>query len=216
MSSGESAIDQIDAMYRGEFRLPDGELMAPPWEIGETQPVVLDLLAGDRIIGRVLDAGCGTGLHAIHLADSGFEVVGFDAAPTAIQLARRRAAENRSSARFVLADAADLPPLGEFDTAIDIGLFHVLDARGQALYAAGLHRALKPGGVAFVVVFAQAVSADVLRAAFGSGWELQEPESVTLLGQLPRQALAGGWAGAELDDTGRAEIPALLATARRV
>lgn len=216
MTNPVPGIDQIEAMYNGEFRLPDGEVMPPPWEIGEPQPVVLDLIDRERIVGRVLDAGCGTGLHAIYLADNGFEVVGFDAAPTAIQRARRRAAENRSSARFVLADAADLPPLGEFDTVLDIGLFHVLDAERQAHYAAGLHRALKPDGIAYVVVFAQAVPVDTLRTAFGAGWELPEPERVSLTGKLPAQARVGGWAGADAHDSDRSQIPALLAAARRL
>lgn len=74
-------IEQIDAMYRGELRSPDGQLVQPPWEIGTVQPAVAELVKAGSVVGAVLDAGCGSGRHAVYLAEAGYQVVGVDAAP---------------------------------------------------------------------------------------------------------------------------------------
>jgi SAM-dependent methyltransferase len=41
--------------------------------------------------GRTLEVGCGTGTNAIYVAEHGFDVVGGDVAPVAIEKARARA-----------------------------------------------------------------------------------------------------------------------------
>lgn len=43
--------------------------------------------------GRVLDLGCGEGLYSLLFAAEGYEVVGVDISPSAVEWARRRAAE---------------------------------------------------------------------------------------------------------------------------
>jgi SAM-dependent methyltransferase len=40
--------------------------------------------------GRVLDLGCGAGRVSLHLQNRGFEVVGIDVSPTAVEVSRRR------------------------------------------------------------------------------------------------------------------------------
>src|SRR5256886_14575005 len=44
--------------------------------------------------GRVLDLGCGPGRHALFLQRKGFDVVGVDASPTQVALARIRGLAN--------------------------------------------------------------------------------------------------------------------------
>jgi SAM-dependent methyltransferase len=204
-------IDQIDAMYRGEFRLPSGEVMLPPWETGGPEPVVEELLAAGRLTGRVLDSGCGTGRNTILLAEAGLDVVGFDGAPTAIERARQK----HPRIRFVLADATELAFDAEFDTVLDLGLFHMLPPEARQPYAAGLHRALCPGGTAVVVAFAHIAPAEAIRAAFTGGWEIAEPEPVTLRGRLPKDAIPANWPGARLGEDGFTGIPAAIVAARR-
>ncbi|HET7616949.1 MAG TPA: class I SAM-dependent methyltransferase, partial [Vicinamibacterales bacterium] len=39
-----------------------------PWDIGQPQPRIVRAAAEGAFSGTVLDAGCGTGEHALHLA----------------------------------------------------------------------------------------------------------------------------------------------------
>lgn len=64
-----------------------------PWDIGGPQPVLVNLEEEGRVYGDVLDIGCGPGDNAIHLAKRGYHVTGLDIAPTAVDMARSRAAE---------------------------------------------------------------------------------------------------------------------------
>jgi SAM-dependent methyltransferase len=51
---------------------------APPWDIGRPQPAFAGLARAGAIRGRVLDAGCGTGEHALMAAGSGQDATGID------------------------------------------------------------------------------------------------------------------------------------------
>ena len=62
--------------------------------------------------GAVLDAGCGTGENALHLASLGLPVLGVDVAATALATARRTAAERGIEVEFAVADAMRLERLG--------------------------------------------------------------------------------------------------------
>ena len=86
-------------------------------------------LASDgAFTGAVLDAGCGTGDNALHVASLGLDVLGFDVAETAVSIARARAADRDVHAEFVVADALRLQALGrEFDTVLDCALLHTFD-----------------------------------------------------------------------------------------
>jgi trans-aconitate methyltransferase len=72
-----------------------------------------------RPLGRALDLGCGRGLHTAELARRGWEAVGVDAVPRAVEAAAVRV----PAARFVVADVTNLSPeaLGSFDLFLDIG-----------------------------------------------------------------------------------------------
>ncbi len=58
--------------------------------------------------GRIVEIGCGSGILACELTRAGFDVLGFDASPAMIALAR----ETAPAARFEVGsfDAIDLPP----------------------------------------------------------------------------------------------------------
>ena len=64
---------------------------------GSPQPVVVRLIEEGAIRGAVLDAGCGTGRHAILLAAGGHRVAGIDAAARAVDLARAAPATRGST-----------------------------------------------------------------------------------------------------------------------
>ena len=68
-----------DGAYRGEgvFGGP------PPWNIGEPQPELAELVRAGKILSDVLDAGCGYGRNLVYLLRQGYEVFGVDADPRA-------------------------------------------------------------------------------------------------------------------------------------
>src|SRR5262249_3477009 len=96
-----------------------------PWDIGGPQPVIVRLAAAGGFAGAVLDAGCGTGENALHIAALGISVLGVDVAETALTLARQKARERGIKVEFAAADAFHLHRLGcSFETVLDCGLFH--------------------------------------------------------------------------------------------
>src|SRR5689334_20725667 len=96
-----------------------------PWEIGRPQGRFVAI--ADRVAGPVLDAGCGTGEHALFFAARGLRVVGIDFIEGAIGRALAKAAERGLAVEFLVKDATALGDWGErFASAIDCGLFHCL------------------------------------------------------------------------------------------
>jgi SAM-dependent methyltransferase len=94
--------------------------------------------------GRGLDVGCGTGAGTALLSSlCRGPVAGADLSAGMLGQARRAQPE----ASWVRADARALPFAGAFDLAVSFGaLGHFLPAERPALFA-GVHRALRPGGV---------------------------------------------------------------------
>jgi SAM-dependent methyltransferase len=189
-----------------------------PWVIGQPQPAIVDLERSGRIRSTVLDIGCGTGEHTILLTRLGYDVVGVDSAPTAIEQARENAATKGADARFEVADAMDLGPR-VYDTIVDSALFHIFDDIDRPRYVASLHTACRPGGFVHVLAlsdkgrgFGPEVSEDVIREAFGDGWALESIEETTYRGVVQESHVeaVGLPAGTVVDE------PAWLARARRL
>lgn len=84
----------------------------PPWDIGRSQPAFAELAERGLLAGRVLDAGCGTGEHALMAAALGLEATGFDVAATAIAIANTKARDRGLEARFLQLNALVLASLG--------------------------------------------------------------------------------------------------------
>src|SRR6185503_5067452 len=64
-----------------------------PWDVDGPQPAIVRLAAAGGFTGAVLDAGCGTGENALHVASLGLPVLGVDVAGTALAIARAKAEE---------------------------------------------------------------------------------------------------------------------------
>lgn len=185
MGTGQGAEERIP--YR--MRHPDFDALyaaTPPWDIGRPQPAFLRLAEAGSWRGRVLDVGCGTGEHALLAASLGLDATGIDAAPAAIDLAKRKAAARGLRARFIVGDALQLPALGErYDTVLDCGLFHVFDDGDRALFVASLRAALQPGGRYHLLCFSERqpgdggprrVRQEEIRASFADGWQVESIE----------------------------------------
>jgi SAM-dependent methyltransferase len=155
-----------------------------PWDIGEPQPAILRLASEGAFAGAVLDAGCGTGENALHVASLGLHVLGVDVAETALSIAREKAAGRGIDAEFVVADAFHLHRLGRvFETVLDCGLFHTFDGDERRDYVASLASVTGRGGHLYVLCFSDVgpdtggphrISQEELRAAFkpSSGWSV--------------------------------------------
>ncbi|MFE0019468.1 class I SAM-dependent methyltransferase [Amycolatopsis sp. NPDC059021] len=164
-----------------------------PWDVGEPQPAIVRLAAEGVFTGAVLDAGCGTGENALHIASLGLPVLGVDVAETALAIAREKAGARGLGAEFVAADAFRLDRLGRvFGTVLDCGLFHACDAGERRDYVASLASVTEPGATLYVLCFSDAgpaesrgphpVGREELTAAFGgdAGWRVTtiEPERI--------------------------------------
>lgn len=67
---------------------------------------------------KIIDVGCGTGRHAIELAQRGYSVTGIDLSESLLERAREKASQNNLKIDFMRHDARDLPFENEFDIAI--------------------------------------------------------------------------------------------------
>jgi SAM-dependent methyltransferase len=162
-----------------------------PWDTGQPQPAVVRLASRGGFAGAVLDAGCGTGENALHVAALGWPVLGVDVAQTALAIARAKAADRGIEVEFAAADALRLELLGRrFETVLDCGLFHTFDRDERPGYVASLASVTEPAGTLYVLCFSDAgpgtgphpVSREELKAAFhpGTGWNAAaiEPDRV--------------------------------------
>jgi SAM-dependent methyltransferase len=181
-------MDQTPTVSRFDDFYKD-ETQSPPWVIGEPQPAIVELERAGLISGRVLDIGCGTGEHTILLANAGYDVVGVDAAPTAVAHARRNAAAHGVDVRFEVADALTLTDDHTYDTIIDSALFHIFDDTDRATYVASLHTVSHVGSVVHVLALSDEgrglgpeVSETMIRDAFGEGWEIESLTRTTYRG----------------------------------
>ncbi|MFL6089896.1 MAG: class I SAM-dependent methyltransferase [Aeromicrobium sp.] len=122
-----------------------------PWDTDEPDPNLVAFVEGHELTpGRALDIGCGTGTNAVWLASLGFEVLGVDVAPRAVERAEARAKATPTDGRcsFATFDFLDsLPPGGPFDMVFDRGCFHVFDEPDdRARFAAQVAECLAPQG----------------------------------------------------------------------
>ena len=135
----------------------------------------------------MLDAGCGTGEHALLFAALGLPVLGVDVAETALAMARKKAADRGIAVEFALADAFQLERLGrKFQTVLDCGLFHTCDSDERPRYVASLASVTERDGTLYMLCFSgegpetgpHPVNEKELRAAFDSkrgpstGWSV--------------------------------------------
>lgn len=188
----------------GAWDIAYAEGGVPTWDLGRPQPAVIRLAERGAFgppSARILDAGCGTGENALLLAARGHPVVGVDIAWEAIQRARARAVERgvEPAPVFVVGDALATPTAGaegQFDVALDVGLFHALGDDEGPRYATSLAAAVRPGGRAFIVCWSdrnpfgigpRRVTRREIRATFraSTGWRVDAIEAEELASRLP-------------------------------
>ncbi len=113
-------------------------------------PALLKILSGHKA-RRVLDAACGTGRHAIALAQRGLDVAGADLSKAMVEQARRNAAAAGVDVPFYQAGLGELAKYltGPFDAILCLGhsLPHLLSAAEVQAALDDFAQLLRPGGV---------------------------------------------------------------------
>ena len=153
-----------------------------------------------RPLGRALDLGCGRGQYTPELARRGWQAVGIDYVPAAIEAARRRAGRE---ATYVVGDVTALQPeqIGSFDFFLDVGCLQGFDDRHRRAEGAGVTAAANPNATILILAFGPTrlrsllggVSQAEVQAAFPT-WEMLavEPADTAGLG-WPMRTTSPQW-----------------------
>ena len=100
----------------------------------------------------VLEIGSGVGLDSYTMATHGLAVTAVDLTQVAARTASQRFARNALAGQFAVADAGRLPfPDNSYDYVYSFGVLH--HAADTALTIREVHRVLKPGGEARIMLY---------------------------------------------------------------
>jgi SAM-dependent methyltransferase len=155
-----------------------------------------------RPLGRALDLGCGRGLYTPELARRGWEAVGIDFVPAAIEAAAAKS-PGAAGLSYVVGDVTRLPSanLGTFDFFLDIGCFQGLDAGQRLAQGEGISALANAGATLLLLSFGpsrwrwlvEGASQEEVETAV-AGWEMltSEPADTAGLG-WPMNKTAPRW-----------------------
>lgn len=121
-----------------------------PWDTGEPEPLLVEFVnSGGVTPCPALEIGAGTGTNAIWMAERGFDVLGVDVSPLAVERAQAKMEGRALRCRFAARDFLAAPPLDDhYQFVFDRGCFHVFDEPGEReQFAAQVAAALAPGGL---------------------------------------------------------------------
>jgi ubiquinone/menaquinone biosynthesis C-methylase UbiE len=123
------------------------------WEFNYPSPELVALVAAGlpRKHAKILDIGCGGGLEAIFMANSGFRVIGLDISAAALRVARKRAKKAHVIVDWQRGGVLTLPIQDDsIDFVTDRGLFHLIEDTHRPQYSSEVYRVLKNGGRALI------------------------------------------------------------------
>jgi SAM-dependent methyltransferase len=128
-------------------RYASGQL---PWDTGQPEPLLVEFVKSGAVTpGPTLEIGAGTGTNAIWMAERGFDVLGVDVSPLAVERAQAKIEGRALRCRFAAWDFLGAPPPGAlFQFVFDRGCFHVFDEPDERQrFAAQVAAALSPDGL---------------------------------------------------------------------
>jgi SAM-dependent methyltransferase len=214
--------DLFENAYKGEAQ-ELGLGTKPPWSIGQPQPELTALIEQGKVHGDVLDVGCGEAAVSLYLAERGFNTVGLDLSPTAIELAKAEAAKRGlTNATFEVADISAFTGYdGRFGTIVDSTLFHSIPVEAREGYQQSIVRAAAPGASYFALVFDRAglpegpanpVTEDELRDVVSTYWVVDEIRPARIHANLPDniEGLPTPFGDVRDEPNGRKSVPAWL------
>jgi SAM-dependent methyltransferase len=105
-----------------------------------------------RPLGRALDLGCGRGHYTRRLASRGWDAVGVDNVPRAVNAAERA---GTTGASFRVGDVTDLGlgDLGAFDLFLDVGCFQGLTSKQRLAEGRVVTALANPGATVLMLAF---------------------------------------------------------------
>ena len=108
----------------------------------------------ERQLSSVLDLGCGTGRHLVHMAKSGLHVTGMDNAPSGLSLTREWLDEKGLSADLALSDMRQPLPFasGAFDVVLSTQVIHHALLATVLETAREIERVVRKGGMILISV----------------------------------------------------------------
>ena len=170
-----------EAYKRHDFR----EL---PWETVKPDEELVRILREEKIKEcKVLDIGCGSGTNSIFLAKNGFDVVGVDISPTAIEIAKKRAEDAGVKVEFLVANAYALKfAKNSFDFVFDRGCFHHIPVEYRGKYVKQNHLLLAEKGKYYLHAFSDRngwhqenlFSLEKIKSYFGDYFKILEAEEI--------------------------------------
>ncbi|HET7768152.1 MAG TPA: methyltransferase domain-containing protein [Chloroflexota bacterium] len=122
------------------------------WDLGGPTPGFVAYLEGAQPAkpGKILVVGCGKGHDVLLFARHGFDALGVDFAPSAVEIGTRAAQEAglADGARFEQADIFDLPARypAHFHYVLERACYCAIDPADRARYVDTVAALLKPGG----------------------------------------------------------------------
>lgn len=121
-----------------------------PWDTGQPEPLLVEFVTSGGVTPcPMLEIGAGTGTNAIWMAEHGFDVLGVDVAPLAVERAQAKMEGRALRCRFAAWDFLSAPPPdGPFQFVFDRGCFHVFDEPDERQrFAAHVAAVLAPEGL---------------------------------------------------------------------
>jgi methyl halide transferase len=120
------------------------------WDLGCPAPPLINLLASAQApkAGRIAVLGCGSGQDAMLFSTAGFDVVGFDFAPSAIERACATAKARELDAQFLQRNIFELKAefLHGFDYVLEHTCFCTIDPILRSQYVQVVKDLLRPNG----------------------------------------------------------------------
>ena len=129
---------------------------------------LVKLIEGNKIKkGKILDVGCGLGVSDFYLAAKGFNVVGLDISKTAVEYARKKAAQMKVKCEFVQGAGQDLKFADKtFTFVYDRGCFHHIEQEDRERYIEGIHKVLEDKGKYYLECYSEKNQKEVFASKF--------------------------------------------------
>lgn len=127
---------------------------------------------------KAITLGCGVGRETIYLAKKGFDVIGVDFSPAAINKARRRAKAAGVDIPFIVDDLTDLRHVtGTFDLVTDFGALNDLSPGARDLYMRNVLPLMHSGSHYLMFCFNRMLPREEIERRFSDKFTLEVIET---------------------------------------